>query len=340
MSSVAAVVINIMLGPNFYGLPPAQDLAAVTARYEKECPGSRTPSCKRMQWQMEAALYGMLRVNRAAFDAEILAVALAADVPRLQSYGLARSSDVKPFPSQLLPRVVALLESPYAMVRRSALDVLARHDPKYERYAERSKDKARGQALLSADQAPAAARLGAPLYAGATYRAFASSPQEAWYTTADPPDRVLAFYATGGNTARTAQELSAAREARKNRMRDPGAMVQMMMKAQAEGKSPEQIQAMLMGTAKASAGHSLAPFEKEGMTNPRFIELDNEGERLLAIFKDQILGATAIVYLLPDPAIAAREAYVAKMSPEEQMEEQLRDIERLQMFINKPMIKP
>jgi hypothetical protein len=337
----AAVMLNVILGPTFYGLPASQDIQAVTARYAKECAGSTSAACKRMQYQLEAALYAMLRRNGAAFDADILDVALNAEMPQLQAYGLMRMQGLNPFPKNQLPRVVALVDSPYWMVRSQAINVLLEQDPRYKRWYEERNGSPRGIAAFpEADVPPDAQRLGAPLYKGATYRPYASSRQQEWFTTADPPDRVVAFYAAGGKTARTADELTSAREARRNSIMDPASVMQMMMTAQAEGKSPEEIQAMLLGTAGGSRTVNLEPFEKEGMISPKFIELDDNGERVLAVFKDEVLNATALVFVVPDAAAEARAAYVATLSPDEQTEEALRELERHKVLGQKPIVKP
>jgi hypothetical protein len=336
-----AIILNVVLGPSFFGLPPSQDVAAITARYTKECPGSATPACRRMRYQLEAALYAMLRRNGAAFDGEILDVALNAEMPQLQAYALIRMAQLKPFPKEHLARVAALVDSPYWMVRNQAVTVLAEQDSRYRRwYDERNGTPSGLTAFPDADGVPDARRLGAPLYKNARYRPYASSRLHEWFTTEDPPDRVIAFYATGGRTARTADELSESREARRESMIDPATVMEMMMKAQAEGKTPEEIQAMLLGTAAGSRNVNLEAFQKDGMISPKFIEIDNKSQRMLAVFHDEVLNATALVFVVPDRAAEARAAYMATLSPEQQEEETLRELERHKVLGANTIIEP
>jgi len=93
MTPLATFLGGLLLASTFYGMPPAESTDAAAARFEKQCAAADTPECKRLRWQLETALYDMLRANPEALDADILRVILWADTPELQTYALERLSE-------------------------------------------------------------------------------------------------------------------------------------------------------------------------------------------------------------------------------------------------------
>jgi hypothetical protein len=330
------LVIELMLGTALYGVPPDDDdLPELTARYEK-CAGATTPDCKRLQWQLETAFYGQLRAVIAAtgerLEGDVLRVALEADSPQLKAFALQRMPS--PVPADLLPLLVAALDSPYAMVREQALTLLGNSDPKYNRYHDRATRAGDRQIPLVDPALPDAAALGGPVYGGAKFRPMASSDQFALFTTADPQDKVIAFYAKGNRKAQTADEVKAGMKKKAMAMQDPMAMLELMKKAQAEGKDPAAV--MMAKQQEMMGGTSTQHFEgKPGVTNARYIALDDGGARTVLVFKDDILGATSIVFFLTSPATVQA---MAAISSGKNSRDPMKMVE-LQQYLAKPLLE-
>jgi hypothetical protein len=101
------------------------------------------------------------------------------------------------------PLLVKALNDPMPTVRESVLHALSEvPDPRTRLLVQRVQSGARDRSRsrtegLTATVAPDAARLGAPLYPGATFLAFASDLDvgRAAFSSADPLEKVVAFYA-------------------------------------------------------------------------------------------------------------------------------------------------
>jgi hypothetical protein len=329
VSTLPILIVELMLGSALYGEPPDEDVSAAAARYEANCAGSTTPECKRLQWQIEGVLYGLARARLAvtgkAVNSEVLLVALEADTPQLKAFAL-RSISRRP-PDDLLPLIQTALDSPYAMVREPALNLLGRFDPRYARYSDRRANRSEPPFPI-ADPVPDEDALGGPLYPGATFRPFASNEQLALFTTADPPDNVIAFYAKGNRKALTGAELTAEQKKRASTMNDPMAMMELVKKAKAEGKDPT---AAIMAKEKEMVGSAIdsKAFERgRGVVSPRYVALNDVGSRTVAVFKDDSLGTTSIVFFLPSHATDH------SMTPGANPMQQL----KLQQYIRQPLI--
>jgi len=332
MSSPATFVLSLWLGTALHGEPPAEDLSEAVARFEKSCTGSTSRECKQLQWQIEAGLYGQLRSLVAAtgrgLEGDVLRVALAADTPQLKAFALRRLPGNPP--ADLLPLVVAALDSPYAMVREAALNVL-HQDARYARYGERRLPPS-SPGYPVADEAPGAAALGGPVYPGARFRPFASNDQMALFSSPDAADKVVAFYAKGNRRALTPAELTAEQKKKAMAMSDPMAMMELVKKAQAEGKDPSTV-IMARQKEMMGGGASAQAFDKKpGVVSPRFIALDDAGSRRVLVFSDEVLGGTSIVFFL----VSAQTEQA--MSPAARATNPMQGVE-LQQFIHQPLIE-
>jgi hypothetical protein len=302
MSSAPLLVVALNLGTALHGEPPTDDLSDAVARYQKSCAGSATVECKRLQWQIEGGLYSKLRTLMAAtgqgLEGEVLRISLEAETPQLKAFALRRMPQRAS--ADLLPLVLAAFDSPYAMVREPALSVLRQTDARYARYGDRHLANSNA-AFPIADPVPDTTALGGPLYPGAKYRPFASNQEIALFSTADPPDKVLAFYAKGNRKALTAAELNAEMKKKATSMSDPMAMMEAVKKAQAEGRNPQDA-IMAMQKEMMGGGVNSKAFEgKPGVLNARYVALNDAGSKRVLIFQDDILGGTSLVFFLTSP---------------------------------------
>jgi hypothetical protein len=334
VSPLSILTLQLMLGSALHGIPPDDDeLAEVSARYEK-CAGATTPECKRLQWRLEGALYGKLRAivgySGERIEGDVLRVALEADTPQLKAYALQRMPS--PVLPDLLPLVLAAMDSQYAMVREPAMNLLRNTDPKYNKYQDRATRSGDRSIPIVDPVQPDAAALGGPVYPGARFRPFASSDQVALFTSSDPQDKVIAFYAKGNRKAQTAAEVTAEQKRKVMAMSDPKAMMELMKKAQAEGKNPTEV---MMARQKELMGPNIQTFEgKAGVTNARYIALDDAGGRSVLVFKDDSLGATSIVFFVTPPATAAAMAAMGSGSGSDPMQTL-----ELQQYVSKPLLE-
>jgi hypothetical protein len=334
--SAAMLVMSLMLSQTLYGIPPdEEDTADLVARYESSCGGASTPECKQLQWQLEGLLYQQVRAYQnyygKAVDPEVVMVALAADSPQLKTWGIrALQSPASP---EAVSLMVEALDNPYPQVREAALTALRQVDSKYARYGDRSVRSDGPSEYPRADPVPTPAVLGGPVYPGAKFRAFASNEQFALFTTPDPVEKVLAFYATGNRKAQTGAEMKAEAQKKAQAMSDPQAMMALMRQAQAQGKD---VTAMILERQKAAGGGmELMGYEgKAGVVGPKYVSLSDDGSKRVLVFKDDSLGATSMVFQVSDPQ---REALMTQtMSGKGGGLDAMQRME-LQKFVQKPL---
>jgi hypothetical protein len=251
---------------------------------------------------------------------------LAASMPiaSLRSAGAAALGHLSAGPEDTA-LLAELLNDPVPMVRRSAhgalqvsSDPAAR--PLAQRVQESQSDGARPQ------PAPSAGELKVPIYAGARYLHFASSPREGQseFSSADSHDKVAAFYSSKFGPPMTAEKFEEqgklAKEQGKSaksqgipNMSSPEFQAQMKaaMDAQkaygdaiAAGKSPQDAaQAMMNAMQKnepASRSRIVSALHrKEIYGSPQLFVAEkgvtpSEPARLVAVYKDLLLGKTGI----------------------------------------------
>ena len=277
-------------------------------KYQADCPGQTTPECKRLQWLLEFALYEDLRELARAneLDDELIRTGAAAETPQLKAFCLDRmlSRGLQP---EDAPLVIAAFDDPYPLVRAVA-HALARQlpDEKWARMLARDSGRsAEGAKGLTPGVAPDAGRLGAPLYPGATYWHFASSPSfGAFFTSPDDPEDVVAFYAKGGKPTLDAEELTARIEEARSAAQDPTRVMQLMQEAMEAGKDPQTVMSSLTAGASGSDVDWTEGIEgAEGAVAARYVVLAEEElfgrpvpSRVVAIFRDEAMDATSLVF--------------------------------------------
>jgi hypothetical protein len=146
--------------------------AEAMQKYQAECTGEATTACKRLQWQLEFALYTDLRelALANALDDELILAGAAADSPQLKAFSLDHilGRGLAPQASAL---VIAAFDDPYPSVRAVA-QLLARQlpDERWARMLVRDSGwRSDGVRGLIAGVTPDASSLGAPPYPGSTH---------------------------------------------------------------------------------------------------------------------------------------------------------------------------
>jgi hypothetical protein len=306
MLPIAQCMVVLALGTSIRAQSEKVDLEALRQKYAASCtPSSTSEACKQMRSKLEYALYTKLLLSMEDGETpppSAIEVGLKAETPQLRALVL----QVSPQSPARMAAAVASIDSPYATVRQEAANVIRSHgDDKQRRMLERQSSGRRPDYPV-ADAPPDAARLKVKPYPGATYRYFASNDEQAYFSTADAPDKVVAFYTQGGKKAYSASELKQAMKSRAMAAMDQNKMIQIMQEAQRKGQDPAQA---MMAWQKSLAGLGADPTrnfeEREGVVSPRYIPGDDTFSRVVVVFRDDLVGATAIVVPLPSPATEA-----------------------------------
>lgn len=292
---------------------PDGDVRATLARFEKECLGSGGAPCEALQAELERSLYGELMVMYLGGkdpDRRLLRVAARAQLPELAAFGLRRLA--RWGNGEDVPLATAGLDSPYPAVRSAAMELARTLDhPQLQRLAERSRGAGTGTGTgLVPMEAPDAKRIGTSIYPGAKYSFAASREDLAVFSTGDGPDQVLAHYAKGRRVLSGA-ELTGLRHRKEGKKNDE-AMTAAIMQAVMSGKDPQLVMKELMDSAQAQHVDWTHGIEGvEGILAPRYVVLEETGpqklpSRVVAVYRDQALGATAVaIRLIPAlPAMA------------------------------------
>jgi len=306
------------------------DIASVAARYSNECAaGAAGADCDLLRAQLEDRLFDdlvALTNARATIDRATLYVATRAESPLLAAYALALLD--AGFGPADVPYVRAALDSPYPMVRSAAVELSKWFQTEglrapTQRAREALADAPSGSesSQLLPDAVPTAQALGAPLYPGARFSYLASSRRRPVFLSGDDAQKVTAFLAKGKKSYTAAEmtaelERRAAAEEAENEAEaeapdpeeDPAAamayaMAQAtkMMEAMNSGKDP--MAAMQeMAEAKQAEFHDWTGeiTDMEGVSAPRFVVLEEKQgvpTRVVAVYRDTLLDATAIAYL-------------------------------------------
>ena len=195
------------------------------------------------------------------------------------------------------------IDSPYATVRQEAANVIRSYgDDKQRRMLDRQASGSRPELPRRRRRRrtrPASRSRSIP---GATYRYLASNDEQAYFSTPDAPDKVVAFYTQGGKKVYTASELKQAMKARAMSAMDQSKMMKILQEAQAKGQDPTQA---IMAWQKSLAGLGSDPtrnFEgRQGIVSPRYIPADDMFSRVVVVFRDDLVGATAIAVPIRRP---------------------------------------
>jgi hypothetical protein len=342
MMLLAAVLV--LSGPIVF-TPDAEDREQIVKQYATQCSGAKavTPACKTMQWQVERFLYDDLRAG-AATTHETFEVAAAADYPLLAVLGLKRLGDG--FTKNDDDIIAMQVESPFADVRNAAFDLVGRMSADHWTRMLLRRKTGDSSEFPHEDEIPSVTRLGAAVYPGATYRYFASERKRAFFTTDDSPEKAVAFYVKAGLKAWTPDELKAEQKkrddagkaAQKDSMATAAKMQAAMMAAMAAGKDP---QAAMMEIATGMTGGDTnwtrGLITDEGVVKPKVLPLDSTYQHMMVIFRDDILGATAIVFL---EVQTAEEMALMKMSTSSKKEDvaRMKQFSAAQSLLNRPLV--
>lgn len=300
------------------------DLEATAARYATECAaGAAGADCEDLRAALEDHLFDCLVTltdARVPVDRETVRVATRAQSPTLASYALALLD--AGFGPADVPYVRAALDSPYPQVRSAAIELSKWFETDALRAPTQRAREALGDGYsgpkssrLVPDLVPTAEALGAPLYPGARYSYLAGSRDRPVFLSSDAPQKVAAFLAKGKPTF-SAAEMTAAAERRAeaeqeaadaasesagNDMAAAMAQAAALMAAMNSGQDPMRaMQEMAEAKQAATYDWTEAITRLEGIGAPRFVvveEKDRVPTRVVAVFDDPALGATAIAYL-------------------------------------------
>jgi hypothetical protein len=291
------------ISPERADLLPARDPRApldpdaVVARFEKECTGAGGGECRALRRDLElvflADLVG-LRSGGQRLDRALVRTAARARLPQLACFGLRELLLSRELTQEDIALIASALDSPWRAPREVVRSLGHRRADPVPGVADLLERAAVGQNTASAglcldggrDPEPNPRLAGG--YPGARYRPFASTADLRWFTTPDPPERVLAFLTKGGTPAQTRDELKAAQQAR---------YMEETLKLSSDEPSDDATAKMMQLIFEASQDWG-APFaELERTGEIRFVMI-TPGQAV-AVFRDDALGATSIVAARP-----------------------------------------
>lgn len=272
--------------------PLTGDPTAAFARYKKECAaGATSDPCRALRSQIEHVLLDSILGLRAAdqeIDREWYRVAARATTPELACIGVYQLAYVlKDRTPEDDAALLAAIDNPAPSVRSVAL---GSQTQAITTLVQRAAMDRRTYSGVCADAYtdPEYGAKWAGGYPGAKFRFFASSAERRWFTTADPVDKVLAFFASAGKTGMTKRELDAAAQ---QKMIAEAQRISMAAKPGDEQKMVAEMQAL---TAKLEV-HELTGVENADQI--RYVMIAPNIQ--IAVFKDDVLGGTSIVAMRP-----------------------------------------
>jgi len=296
--------------------PVPVDPDAIIARFERECAASASSEpCKVLRQQVEQILFQdliTLQSLGAAVNPEVYRTIARADNPAVQALGIRgltrpgfdAARDGALLQSALESRVPAVrLATLHAASEVDYQPILLLRARVYQGNDADGSDtnEVDVPGTLLADKTPDANALGAAMYPGADYRFFASGGELAYFSTTDSAEKVITFYTKNLKDKKiyTRKDLQAMEDTEP----DPNAMMKMIMNGGGENFE-EQMKKAMSGASGYDWGTNIEG--RQGVDNPRYIILD-EGNimgkrvpsKVVVVFKDQILGATAIAFPRP-----------------------------------------
>lgn len=294
--------------------------------YRQECNAVvNSPRCRALRRRVEYLFLDALVSLRAAgekLDPRLYRVAARAGNPQLAIIGLRGIIlATGPKSAEDVQLIVAGLDNPYAGVRRTVLES-AGSLPSVSNLRSRIAADATASSVITfldetRDREPDPAVAGS--YPGARYRYFASDATRHWFTTPDPPGKVIAFLTRDGKQALTADEFKAKAGAD---------MQQAYMNAAMSGDEKKIMEAMQQMTATSGIDWTTTLQDISGTGEIRYITL--APDHVIAVFADDILHATSIVAPVPPPAQANPFAFDAQhpLDYEKAVEEMHKEAER------------
>jgi hypothetical protein len=274
-----------------------KDPDAVIDRYQRECSGgAKSPECHALRLDVEAifleSLLAVRSSNSATVDPRWYRLAAASETAQLACIGLNELSWDPKRTAQDEALIVRALESPYRSVRAAALSNANKTPALAEAWRRSDAGQYRSLSGFCVDDArdPVHAAKWAGNYPNAQYRVFASNDSRRWFTTPDPVEKVVAWFAARGKQARTAQQLNEDAQAQ---------FLEQMAKLSENPEQDNTARMMQLMAGQGSLAQWSAPFSNiEGTGEIRYVMIgDNQA---VAIFQDDVLKATSIV--APQPA--------------------------------------
>lgn len=291
------------------------DPDAVIDRYQRECSsGAKSPDCHALRLDVEAifleSLLAVRSSNSAAVDPRWYRLAAASETAQLACIGLNELIWDPKRTAADEALIVRALDSPYRAVRgavwfnASKIPALAESMKRSGGFDYRSLS---GVCVEDARD-PVSGTKWAGSYPGAQFRVFASNDSRRWFTTQDPVEKVIAWFATRGKPARTAQQMTEDDQAR---------MIEEMTKLSENPEQDNTAKIMQLMAGQGSQSQWSASFRDiEATGEIKYVMIG--ANQAVAIFRDDAYKATSIVAprpvepinLTPDLEAAREEAEV------------------------------
>jgi len=294
--NAALPVADLAIDPNELNRVAVLEPDDAIERYRQEC-NARDYShrCRALRRRVEYLLLDAMISLRSAgvtLDPQLYRVAARAGNPQLAIIGLrGLMLAAEPVSANDEQLIAAGLDHPYAGVRRTVLELatnLQTVSNMRPRVAATNPDTSSTIIFLDETRSsePDPAVIGS--YPDARYRYFASNETRQWFTTTDPPEKVIAFLTRDGKQAFTAEALNAKTEVD---------WQQEYMKAAMSGDETKIAEVMQKMTAPAGLDWTASFKDLTGTGEIRYVELTPD--HVVAVFSDDILQATSIVAPLP-----------------------------------------
>jgi hypothetical protein len=316
--------------------PPSSPDRRAADKFLAECSTTAkiaTPACQAIAHDVNRLALRMITVSEIIgrpLDKEFLRNAARSTDGGLRAAAI-RALGREPMDKVDQALVLQALSSPFPGVRSDAAVIAAKlSDPAISDRLARTYDRTPRASVLPyvADKIPTASSLGGDVYPGATYDHLASGPRRAFFTTSDPPDKVVAFYAKGGKTAQTMADLQSARTSAGQP--NPAEIMRRIQRGEDPQKVIADIQAQAMRGASSDTWTKAIEGER-GVENPRFIELVPAvvpmrpgvvpaPAKIVIVFTDLLLRRTAILFPIAERRDVA--AFTGTIDADQIMREQ------------------
>jgi len=275
------------------------DPDAVIERYKGECAGgAKSAECRALRWEVEAIFLESLvavRTSSAQVDPRWYRLAAASENPQLACIGVTELVWDPKRTAQDDALIARALESPYHAVRGAVVLNSSRFqalNDVWSRNGGFNYSDLTGVCMDSGrDLVPPPKWAGG--YPGAQFRPFASNESRRWFTTPDPPEKVVAWFASRGKSVRTEQQMLADAQAR---------YMQEMTELSSDPEVDNTQKMMEVMMNQASDAQWSAPFRNmEGIGEIKYAMIGSG--QAIAIFRDDLFKATSIVATRPQPAM-------------------------------------
>jgi hypothetical protein len=273
------------------------DPDAVIERYKSECgSGAKSPECRALRLDVEAIfLQSLLTVrsgNSATVDPKWYRLAAASETAQLACIGVNELIWDPKRSAQDEALIMRALDSPYPAVRAAVFFSASKVPALGESWKRSGGFDYRSLSGVCVederDAVPGAKWAGN--YPGAQFRAFASNASRRWFTTADDPEKVTAWFAARGKPAQTEQQMMEASQAK---------LMEEMTQLSQNPEEDNTAKIMQLMAGQGAPSQWGAPFRNmEGIGEIKYVMIG--ANQALAIFRDDVLKATSIV--APRPA--------------------------------------